>query len=235
MEQSTNSSEIPVVHPQSVKQLAPEAKLMESGIPCTVAPSGVGDDTEDSVDLNGIVFDGASQRWLEQHGLMPNRWNLPATEAQRILSAQVRLFVFHSPVFVVDLKPNPFGLAFVGDLICFDANLLADASKGVASGPNLTSQEAIAFILHEIGHKLNKRKPPTDPVEHLMQNRQRGKYAVEEDADDYACRLGFGAQLADGLEKLMKRGLAHFESDANRHRVTRLRNTAGRASDSLRG
>lgn len=235
MEQSTNPSEIPVAHPQSVRQFESGANLRAAGVPFTVAPSEVGNDAEVSVDLNGIVLGGASQRWLENHGLMPNLWKLPASEAQQILSAQIRLFVYHSPVFVLDLKPNPFGLAFVGDLVCFDANLLSGDSKNETSGPNLTREEAIAFILHEIGHKLNKCTPPTDPAELFLQKQKRGKYAVEEEADDYACRFGFGLQLANGLAKLIQCGLPHFDNDMNRHRVSRLRDTTSRESDSLTG
>jgi hypothetical protein len=35
-----------------------------------------GEFIESAVDLNGMIFGGASARWLQEHQLTPNDWNL---------------------------------------------------------------------------------------------------------------------------------------------------------------
>lgn len=185
--------------------------------------------TEPAVDLNGIILGGDSARWLQAHQLAPSDWKLDNTEAQRILSAQIRLFVFHSPVFDLDLRPNEFGLAFVGHLICFDAALVktqsGNSDKTECNGI-LTKEGAIATILHEIGHTVNRWQPPTNPAERLNAQGARGKYAFEFDADDYARHCGFGDHLANALEALLNARLPHFGGEGNQQRIQRIKTGA---------
>lgn len=179
--------------------------------------------------LDTIVLDGSSDVWLKKHQLAPSTWNLDAREVQRILAAKVGLFVFHSPLFALDLRPNAAGHAFAGHLIFCDARLV-QMQPGIPSNPAterlLSREEAIAMILHEIGHRINRWHPPRDPAERMIETKRRGKFAVEFDADDYARHCGFGDHLANGLQKLGRSGLPHFDAEVNRQRIGRIKDSA---------
>lgn len=186
--------------------------------------------SESAPDLDMIVLGGNTSTWLRRNQLAPSTWNLSKQEIQRILAARVGLFVFHSPVFALDLRPNEAGITFAGHLICFDAQMV-ESQAGDSGNPArrslLNREEAIAMILHEIGHRINKWLPPRDPAERMIQVRQRGKYSEEYDADDYARHCGFGEYLVSGLQKLVAAEIPHFDTEVNRQRIARLKNGAG--------
>jgi hypothetical protein len=189
--------------------------------------------------LDNIVFEGGSLNWLGRHGLLPSKWGLPEQEAARILQAQIRLYVFNSPVFVLDLRPNEFGLVFGGYLVSFNAALLKhtkeELEKLAAAGRKLSGfevgmgvlnrEEVIAVFLHEIGHKVNVFQSAfrRGSAERIAEDRERGPYAGEHDADDYAGHCGFGGQLADALHNLAHSGRPLFDTHVTYERVKRLR------------
>ena len=182
--------------------------------------------------LDSLILGGESRNWMEKNKILPSTWGLKEEEAARIMSARIRLFIFSSPVFVLDLSPNAFGLVFAGHVVCLNGDLLLTNAKQEHRMTELeqhirvlTREEIIAMFLHEIGHKVKcfRSKHPKGSAERCQEDKERGPNADEHDADDYARYCGFGDHLATGLQKLIDSGQPGFDRPVNHERVKRMR------------
>jgi hypothetical protein len=153
-------------------------------------------------DFDNLVADDKSKTWLKENQLLPSQWELLEPEMAFIRKHSVALRVFNSPSFVYDFSLYPVvnnGVLFV---VFFDADLV--------TRHGLSQKEAIAVILHEIGH---------------VTNTCGKKLGDERDADDYARHCGFGKHLADGLETLRKSGVSYFDKPEIQDRINWIRNS----------
>jgi hypothetical protein len=186
--------------------------------------------------LDSLILGGDSVSWMGKNTILPSSWALKEEEARRILAARIRFFIFFSPVFVLDLNPNPFGLVFTGHVICLNGDLLETNARQENKMTDLeqririlTREEMIAMFLHEIGHKVNyfRSKHPKGSAERLTEDKERGVTAVEHDADDYARHCGYENHLMSGLQKLIDSGLPGFDRPVNHDRVKRIKEGHG--------
>ena len=153
--------------------------------------------------------------WLTENGISPSQWNLDPEEVSRIISAGVALKISFCPVFIYDLSEHQRGR---GKIIFFDSTLLEK--------PLISQDEAVAAILHEIGHTVNRFKSkhqagPEFFMEHMK--RKDNPCADEFDADDYARHCGYGEHLANGLQKIIDSGQPGFNTPVNHNRIKRIR------------
>lgn len=138
---------------------------------------------------------------------MPSSWGLPEIECQRILDADLSITLMFAPASAISAKiPTGHVVILEGNLIMFGG---------------LRPAQAIAMLLHEIGHVVNP--PPTSPVQDsYMEGLDPTEKPHEFAADDYARHCGYGESLVSGLQALIKIDPQSFETDLTRRRIARI-------------
>ena len=145
-----------------------------------------------------VRCDSKDEKWLLENNLFPSSWELPPSELARIMATGVLLNYFSSPSFVVDFPPpDCFGANQI-PFVFFDTTLMTDKTI------NLSREEMIAIILHELGHKINNNN------DEIL-------------ADRYATECNFGDHLANALEKLHASSRPNFDTDHIIARIAILR------------
>lgn len=169
--------------------------------------------------VDHIVIGSSAFQWLKKNHIPPSTWGLDDKQQQEIKNAGIRLTVMSSPASVLKLQPNPLKDVETARLIMVDANAL--------DAPNLSPQEKIAAMLHEIGHVFHELAPKKSIIDAL----KTGEYVAEMNsgvegenaADDYAAQVGYGQCIASGLEKLAEMFPKKFATDEVKARIARMR------------
>ncbi|MEI6779285.1 MAG: hypothetical protein WCQ21_00060 [Verrucomicrobiota bacterium] len=168
-------------------------------------------------ELDQIVVDDKSKLWLRDNQLVPRTWEISDQEAMRIRSHRVGLRVFFSPAFTYDFSLYPVVNGGFVHLTFFDAELL--------NRRLLIREEAIAVILHELGHEVNKfaSRLRDGSDERRAETENRCAHGIDEhDADDYARHCGFGNHLVNAFEKLRASGASYFNTAGIQERIDRI-------------
>lgn len=168
--------------------------------------------------LDSIVLGATALQKLRLLGVNPASWKLPESEKALILSSKLRLTISSSPASVLAIK----------DTENLSGAHLIMADLVVLENKSLTPDEFVAMLLHEIGHVVNRPptlSQPTTPEEYALYiNRgQREEFA----ADDYACRCGYGASVASGLQVLQFADPQHFQTRLIDDRIARIAGSDG--------
>jgi hypothetical protein len=169
-------------------------------------------------ELDEIIVDDQSKLWLRENHLLPSSWEIPVDEVLRIRHHSVGLRVFFSPAFTYDFSLYPVVNRGFVHLTLFDAELL--------NRRLLIREEAVAVILHELGHEVNRftSRLRDGSEERRAETECLGEHGIDEhDADDYAHHCGFGNHLANAVDKLRAAGLSYFNTPGIQERIDRIK------------
>lgn len=172
--------------------------------------------------IDDIVVGATAKSWLRSKNLLPSTWGLPTEEIQRISQTGIRLTMMYPPASVLKLQPNPLKDVGAASMIIFDANTFG--------GVQLTREEKIATLLHEMGHVFHDLSPKKSDIGALKVEEyvsaMDGQNESENAADDYARKLGYGEHIATSLEKLKTICPEKFNTPGVDGRIKRMREYA---------
>ena len=144
---------------------------------------------------------------MSDHGIELQSWSIPNAEVQRINEASIEIQITNTSTDPVadtyrDTSRNIF-------IIKINTTYL--------DGNQITPEQQIGIILHEIGHRLN-------PAPYSAARVMNASEDCELYADYYAHYCGYGEHFADALEKMKIGKVSGFTSQEVTNRITTLRN-----------
>jgi Zn-dependent protease with chaperone function len=165
---------------------------------------------------DSIVLGGSTAtKLLRDCGLLPKSWTIPPAEWIRIRSQNIFLTVTSLPATTLIL----------GDALKnLDSPKLVVVELSLVKAGKLSAAEAIAMLLHEIGHIVNP--PNTDSDDALVEMAANDSAWIQRQetcADDYARHCGYGDEIVSGLEKLANLQREDFATDEVRRRIERIK------------
>lgn len=167
--------------------------------------------THQVADFDSIVGDDLAQEILTDLNLMPSEWNIPDDEQRRILHRGLTIRVVHN----LDESNWP---AFENQ------GVLTFSADAFVSG-ELSRDQLLAVILHEVGHRVNPLTYMDAMIAELAKaGADQATKAANRDelyADDYARHCGYSAHLKTGLNLLMALRES-FRTQSTRERIARL-------------
>jgi hypothetical protein len=170
--------------------------------------------------MNRIVKTKASFNLLKKHCVLPDSWDIPDQEKERIKNSNIGVTTIISPASILNVDENR-PLDNLCHLVVLNVPILVDAFDN--------ERQFISSILHEVGHAINLPKPRTgnDLYVYKMETSEAGTSLPTDDevyADDYARFCGYGDDFAEALSLMRERGEYGFDSLAIQTRIDRLRN-----------
>jgi len=172
--------------------------------------------------VDDIVVGASAKQWLAVKKLLPSTWGFDSDQEESLRNAGIRLTIMYSPASVLKLQPNPLKDMDAARLVIVDANTF--------DHPDLTREEKIAAMLHEMGHVFHELKPKRSIIDAL----KTGQYVAEMNtvpegeraADDYAFQIGYGNYIASGLQTLARVYPEKFDTDEVKARIARMKERA---------
>ena len=165
-----------------------------------------------------LIIGDTAKGLLRASCLLPSSWGIPAAEWPRIKAQNIFITVTTLPAGTLLVKNRLKGI---------DDPKLVMIELSRVRNHELTQQEVVAMILHEIGHIVNP--PPaatlgtTDDVADMLAGGRTTAQRQELFADDYARHCEKGEAVASGLERLMALQPNEFSNQDVRRRIQRIR------------
>ena len=162
----------------------------------------------------------SAEAWMFKHSISPKSWKIPPDELERIDKLPATADVYEPPGGVLDRSKSPASV-MGGRLVSLDKSYL---ERG-----NVTKEQQIGIILHEIGHIVNQ--PQQTQMEtyeeemHKQDGNNKQATATELYADYYVHYCGYGRHYAAAMRVMKVLDVYGFDTDAVTQRLAELDNT----------
>lgn len=161
--------------------------------------------------MNNILFTPSTRKWFSRKGILPDSWEIPVPEQQRIKNAPIAISLFNSPACSMPLSDLLRNRPGVRDVVMLDCVLCETKC--------LSEVDIVAILLHEIGHTVNL--PPCfyeDADDYAVPEGDMEEYY----ADDYVRHCGFEEVWVNLLKRMRRENVYGFLGDSIERRIQRI-------------